>query len=261
MLSEGLQRHNDVYYHITNVQYLIETHSAEETLENRYETVNKMFEFIVAQVEDRLGYTFRKKPLTSAAHKENGEPSDGLLQSVADADMKIRMAQIPQAMPNELIAVPKTHQWQVIRNMIKPPLSPGESDVDARVNDDTSASGHSTFGFQTILQMATVYFASGKILLNDDEILLSLQHKCGHPPRQRKPVARSVRDFIKSPENACRSPSEMYKRLYDAAKAGTLGNLILSILQTVMFVIGCCSHRRTTTWGSRSMGFCGSIPP
>ena len=82
--------------------------------ENCHETVNKIFEFIVTQVEDRLGYTFLKKPLTSAAHKENGEPSNGLLQSVADADMKIRIAQIPQPMPNELIAVPKMHQWQVI---------------------------------------------------------------------------------------------------------------------------------------------------
>ena len=85
MLSERLQRYNNVYYHITNVQYLIETHYAEETLENRHETVNKIFEFIVAQVEDHLGYTFRKKPLTSAAHKENGKPSDDLLQSVAES--------------------------------------------------------------------------------------------------------------------------------------------------------------------------------
>ena len=141
LISEGLQRHNDVYYHITNIQYLIEIHSAEETPENRHETVNKMFEFIVAQVEDHLGYTFRKKPSTSAAHKENDEPSDGLLQNVADADMKIRMAQIPRAMSNELIAVRKTRQWPVIRNMIKLPLLPSESDVDARANDDTSASG------------------------------------------------------------------------------------------------------------------------
>lgn len=250
MLSEGLQRHNDVYYHITNVQYLIETHSAEETPENRHETVNKMFEFIVAQVEDCLGYTFRKKPLTSAAHKEYGEPSDGLLQSVADADMKIRMAQIPQAMPNELIAVPKTHQWQVIRNMIKPPLSPGESDVDVWANDDTSASGYSTFGLQMILQMGQQLFSHrGRFcsmmmksccLSNTNAVILLangnqyLNQYVTSSKARRTPVGRPAR---------C---TRDYTMLRKPANSETS---ILSILQTVMFVIGCCSHRRTTTCG------------
>jgi hypothetical protein len=69
---------------------------------------------------------------------------------------------------------------------------------------------------------ATIPIPSGKIQLEDDEILLYLNHQCDHPPRARKPVPQSVRDFIKSPDNACRSPCEMYRRIYDAVKAKKL---------------------------------------
>jgi hypothetical protein len=76
IFSEGFLRHNNVYYHLTNVRDLIEPQS-EEIQESQDETVNQIAEFIVAQLEDRLGYIFRNKYLNSASRKESDEPVDG----------------------------------------------------------------------------------------------------------------------------------------------------------------------------------------
>jgi len=58
------------------------------------------------------------------------------------------------------------------------------------------------------------------------EVLLHFTHKCGHSPRERKPIPQIIRDFIKNPANRCRSASEMYGKVLNAATKGDLGDTI-----------------------------------
>ena len=66
----------------------------------------------------------------------------------------------------------------------------------------------------------------GPIHVRHGEILLHFSHKCSHPPRERKPVPQIIRDFIKNPANRCRSASEMYGKVLNAAAGGDFGGSI-----------------------------------
>ena len=66
----------------------------------------------------------------------------------------------------------------------------------------------------------------GPFHVKHGEILLHFSHKCGHPPRERKPVPQIIRDFIKSRASSCRSASDMYDKVLNAVKAGDLGETI-----------------------------------
>jgi hypothetical protein len=68
----------------------------------------------------------------------------------------------------------------------------------------------------------------GAVDLSDGEILVRFFHKCGHPPRKRKPVSASVRQFIQNPGNACRTVSDMHGKLRDACENGLLPNVDLT---------------------------------
>ena len=72
---------------------------------------------------------------------------------------------------------------------------------------------------------AMIEIPGGTINLGDGEILLHLNHKCSHPPRQRKPIPQAIREFIQYPDNSCYSTFEMCRKLRSAAQTGKLDSI------------------------------------
>ena len=235
---EAVTRHRSVYYQITNAHTHMECQTEDQDAKNYHDYAYEISQLVVTQVEDYLGYVFRRKSTSRPARDENQEISDDVTSDEESNDEEGDNDEEENGQQDQ----GKTTQGPTYFKRFY------------RCSQDISSAGYSKYDKssavpkrkrrqRTVLQRygcagslhvwipnnangATVQLPQiGTINLRDGEILLHLSHKCPHPPRERKPVPKLVRDFIRNPDNTCRSTFEMYKKLSDAAKAGKLGTV------------------------------------
>ena len=230
-VSEAISRHCHVYYHLTNLY--TEGQVDEEGSRNYNEYADDVSQLIVGQMEDILGYIFRHKNGSQLTHNESNELQDNVPDDDDDYYNEIRP-----------------------RNRNSVPQNPTFSKRLFRCSQDVSLANYSTYDKsstvlrrkrrrQTIEQWyacagalhlwipnnlngAMIQLALGTINLSHGEVLLHFRHKCPHPPRERKPVPKVIQDFIKNPDNACRSTFEMSKKIHNAAKGGKFDNVVMA---------------------------------
>lgn len=207
----GDPRHNDIYYHITDVsQYVVSDIS--KSLKDYAEDI---CDRLVTQIEEILGYVFRPKPLIEANDYRAETPlpwEDGIADTVAHGYfMKIYRCSQDKASANYskyTSTVPRHKQRR------------------CTVEQCHSCTGRIRVFIPQDHNGENIVIASLRVVnLQCDEILLQFSHKCTHEFRIRKPVPIAVRNFIKDPANACQTASEMYTKVFHAASTGILGHV------------------------------------
>jgi len=61
--------------------------------------------------------------------------------------------------------------------------------------------------------------------LQHNQILIQFSHNCHHPSRERKPIPKSIREFIKNPAHVSRTAAEMFRKILNAVALGRLQNI------------------------------------
>jgi hypothetical protein len=198
---------------------------------NITESAGDVADRLVGEIEDILGYIFYKKSPNDEnennVHDENDENEnndDSDSNSDNDNEASISSVDSQRHFTSKLYRCSQDKATANYSNYQS--AAPKRLQRRRVVQERYACSGRIRIFISKESRGAKIHIPSLEpINLQQDQLLLRFFHKCIHPPRSRKPVPISVRNFIKDPINNSRSPSEMIGRLIDAVKAGVLQNV------------------------------------
>ena len=211
------------YYHITDIPNYDEMWVSNGY--TRVEYIDAISERIINKADEIFGYIFRHKKKLTKSWEETPEASDGSSSSeegegnqtpVACSTKMYGCSQATtsrsyskykpeMAVPPEKRRQKVAEAWFNCREIIRIwiPDGPRKADVTPRVLGRT-------------------------VHISDGEAMLLLGHHCQHPKRQRKPLSASVYVLINNSANTCQAAVELYKKVFEAAQAGSLRNVDMS---------------------------------
>jgi hypothetical protein len=211
------------YYHITDIPKYDEMRELNGC--TRAEYIDAISERIINEAEEIFGYIFRHKNRAMRNEEESLEVSDGISSSEESEDNRTvvahstRMYVCSQATTSRSyskydreVAVPPEKR----RRKVAEPRFDCRGRIQIWIPD-----GPYGADITTRILRRSVHFSDG-------EVLLLFKHQCQHPERQRKPLPTSVCEFIINPVNTCRTAAELYRKVFEATQAGSLGNVDMS---------------------------------
>lgn len=197
-----LTRHNDIYYKISDAQMNAEIGE---------DYVPVICDRLVTQIEEILGYTFlsgRASEKTSRGENDELSEDDKL-----DDELPSYATRLYRCSQDKTLACYSKAHHDVR------PRKRRRREVQERYH----CCGRIRIYVATDSKGANIQVGSERTIhLEEGQLLVRFNHKCGHPPRLRKPVPKSVRSFIMDPANASRTSSEMYRKVLHASETGVL---------------------------------------
>src|SRR5579859_102563 len=140
---------------------------------------------------------------------------------------KIAIGQNHRNISCDSIVVLRTNRLQTIQ--ITHQLSLPASDVDALFRTGIHESCYGRIRIivpKTDSGSTTVHIRALEPLeLQHDQILIQFSDNCHHPSRERKPIPKSIREFIKNPAHASQTAAEMFRKILNAVVLGRLQNI------------------------------------
>jgi hypothetical protein len=198
----GSPRHHNIYYHVTDV-----TELAAPVLNGVQESIEVASQRLVSQVEDVLGYIFRSKPLDE---NQQADGDEALNVSTHTCTPKLYRCSQDKSLANY-------SKYQFIDDLRKRRQRTVQERYDCAGALDM---------FIPSSPGATIQPSSlVSIALQKNEVVLRFRHKCRHPPRDRKPMPKAVREYLRDPANESQMAHEAYGKLVRAVAFGVLKNV------------------------------------